>query len=131
VPEGEDPIEIESEWELMEGGKNPKERMHEDEIGEGDKVVIRRYEFYQYIGEVNEDNEPISMWEEFGNRLDPGLDVLDDQGNVIFAAERGDFIAANMVAAVLDVVPEPSTAVLGWFSAAWLFFRRKRRGEHR
>lgn len=130
VPEGEDPIEVESEWELMEGGKNPKERMHEDEIGEGDKVVIRRYEFYKYIGLVNEDNEPISSWEDIGNPLDPGLDVLDDEGNVIFAAERGDFIAANMVAAVIEnVVPEPSTAVLCLIGAAWLFFRRNRSAE--
>ena len=106
--------------------------MHEDEIGEGDKVVIRRYEFYKYIGVVNEDNEPISSWEDIGNPLDPGLDVLDDEGNVIFAAERGDFIAANMVAAVLaPVVPEPSTLVLGLAGIGWLCFRRNRRGALR
>jgi len=128
VPHGEDPIEIESEWELMEGGKNPKEKMREDEIGEGDKVVIRRYEFYKYIGLVNEDNEPISSWEENGNPDDPGLDVFDEMGNLSFAAERGDFISANMVAAVIgNVVPEPSTFLLGVTSVGWLIFRRSRR----
>ena len=126
VPQGEDPIEIESEWELLEGGKKPKEKMREDEVAENDKVVIRRYEFYKYIGPVNEDNEPISAWEDIGNPDDPGLDVLDDLGNVVFAAERGDFISANMVAAVLEsAVPEPSTFVLGLVSIGALFFKRR------
>lgn len=130
VPHGEDPIEVETEWELMEGGKNPKEKVREDEIGEGDKVVVRRYEFYKYIGEVNEDNEPISVWEDIGNPDDPGLDVFDDMGNLVFAAERGDFLSANMVAAVLqNFVPEPSTTILGLIGVAGLLFRRGRRAQ--
>ncbi len=128
VPQGEDPIEIESEWELLEGGKNPKERMKEDEVAENDKIVIRRFEFYKYIGPVNEDNEPISSWEDIGNPLDPGLDVVID-GVVVFAAERGDFISANMVAAVLGpVVPEPSTLLLWLTSVGCLLIHRKSRG---
>lgn len=112
VPQGE--VEIETEWELLEGGKNPKEKMDEDPLEDQDKVVIRRYEFYKYIGTVDEENEPLSQWETLGNPADPGLDVFDDQGNLIFAAERGDFIAANMVAAVLEApIPEPSAMVLG------------------
>jgi hypothetical protein len=130
VPQGEDPIEIESEWELLEGGKNPKEKMVEDEVGESDKVVIRRYEFYKYIGPVNEDNEPISAWEDIGNPDDPGLDVFDDDGNLLFAAERGDFISANMVAAVLGArVPEPSTIVLGVAGFGALLLVRRRAGR--
>ncbi|MGD9632132.1 MAG: PEP-CTERM sorting domain-containing protein [Pirellulales bacterium] len=112
VPQGE--VEIETEWELLEGGKNPKEKIDEDPLEDNDKIVIRRYEFYKYIGAVDEENEPLSLWETLGNPEDPGVDVLDDQGNVIFAAERGDFIAANMVAAVLvPPVPEPTTLLLG------------------
>ncbi len=127
VPQGEDPIEVESEWELLEGGKNPKEKMGEDEVAEGDKVIIRRYEFYKYIGEVNEDNEPISVWEDIGNPADPGLDVFDDNGDLVFAAERGDFISANMVAAVLaPAVPEPSTLILGFVSFGAFFFKRRK-----
>ena len=126
VPQGEDPIEVESEWELLEGGKKPKEKMREDEVAENDKVVIRRYEFYKYTGPVNEDNEPISSWEDIGNPDDPGLDVFDGDGNLIFAAERGDFISANMVAAVLGpVVPEPSTLFLGLAGLAGLVLRRR------
>jgi hypothetical protein len=30
VPEGDDPAEVESEWELLEGGKAPKEKVAED-----------------------------------------------------------------------------------------------------
>ena len=105
VPQGE--AETETEWELLEGGANPKEAMNEDDVGENDKVMLRRYEFYKYIGPVDAENEPLSQWKTLGNPLDPGLDVLDGEGNVIFAAERGAFISSNMVAAVLaPVVPE-------------------------
>ncbi len=127
IPQGE--IETESEWELLDGGKNPTEKMQEDEVGDNDRIVIRRYEFYKYVGPVNEDNEPISLWEDIGNPLDPGLDVLDDLGNVVFAAERGDFISANMVAAVLApaaVVPEPSTILLGLIGVGALLLTRRR-----
>lgn len=93
VPQGE--VETETEWELLEGGKNPKEKMKEDEVGENDKVIIRRYEFYKYIGPVDEENEPLSNWNEVGDPADIG--------------ERGDFISANMVAAVL---PEPGSLAL-------------------
>jgi hypothetical protein len=126
VPHGEDPIEVETEWELMEGGKAPKEKVREDEIGDSDKVVLRRYEFYEYIGAVNEDNEPISVWEDVGNPLDPGLDVVDDEGNLIFAAERGDFISANMVAAVLNPIPEPAALAIALIGAS-LFAAARRR----
>jgi hypothetical protein len=91
----QDAGEIESEWELLEGGNNPKEKLHEDQLEDNDKVVIRRYEFYKYIGPVDEQNEPLSNWDETGDPFDIG--------------ERGDFISANMVAAV---VPEPSPFVL-------------------
>jgi hypothetical protein len=123
----QDEIETETEWELLEGGKNPKEKMNEDEVGDNDKIVIRRYEFYEYIGAVDEENGAMSVWEDIGNPLDPGLDVLDDQGNVIFAKERGNFISANMVAAVLGApVPEPAAGVLAALGlAAWVARRRR------
>jgi hypothetical protein len=126
IPQGE--IETESDWELLDGGKLPKEKVHEDAVGENDKVIIRRYEFYKYIGPVNEDNEPISVWEDIAKPRDPGFDILDDQGNVIFAAERGDFISANMVAAVLAPIPEPGTLILlGIGLAGMTSYRRRRR----
>lgn len=123
----QEPAETETEWELLEGGKNPAEKMKADEIVAGDKIILRRYEFYEYTGPVDEENGPISVWEDIGNPLDPGLDVLDDLGNVIFTAERGDFIAANMVAAVLVNIPEPSSVTLLSMAAMGCFVRKLRR----
>jgi hypothetical protein len=107
VPHGEDPIEIESEWELLEGGKAPKEKVAEDAVDEddpeNDKLIIRRYEFYKYTGVYDEEHEPITEF------LDPG-DLLEPP-----AGELGDFISSNMVAAVLNpivIIPEPATLML-------------------
>jgi hypothetical protein len=94
VPE----IEVETEWELLEGGLNgDKEAMHEDDLADGSKSVIRRYEFYEYTGAYDAEHEPLS---EFLNDccLEPP------------PGELGDFIAANMVA--VNFVPEP-TAIVG------------------
>ena len=103
VPEGDDPIEIESEWELLEGGKAPKVKMQDDEIDEdNDGIVVRRYEFYEYTGPYDAEHEPTSIF------LD--TELLEPP-----VGELGAFLSANMVAAVLQqqVVPEPSSIVLG------------------
>lgn len=103
VPEGDDPIEIESEWELLEGGKAPKEKMHDDEIKENDDgLVVRRYEFYEYTGAYDAEHEPLSLF-------------LDEDLPEPPVGELGKFLSSNMVAAVLQqqvVVPEPSAIVL-------------------
>jgi hypothetical protein len=99
VPEGDDPVEVESEWELLEGGKAPKEKVAEDEVDEddpeNDKLIIRRYEFYKYTGLYDEEHEPITEF------LDPG-DLLEPP-----AGELGSFISSNMVAAVLNPIGLP------------------------
>jgi hypothetical protein len=106
VPEGDDPIEIESEWELLEGGKAPKVKVQEDAVDEddpdNDKLIIRRYEFYEYTGLYDEEHEPITEF------LDPG-DLLEPP-----AGELGKFLSSNMVASVLQpiAIPEPASAVL-------------------
>jgi hypothetical protein len=117
VPEGDDPIEIESEWELLEGGKAPKEKVAEDAVDEddpdNDKLIVRRYEFYEYTGPYDDEHEPTSLF-------------LEDCCLEPPAGELGDFISANMVAAVLQpVVPEPATVVLGLFGLAMLGIRRR------
>lgn len=87
----QDEAEIESEWELLEGGKM---KMHGGKLDDKDsKSVIRRYEFFQYLGAVDEENEPITAF------LDQ--DLLEPP-----ADELGPFIAANMVAANL-LAPNP------------------------
>jgi hypothetical protein len=117
VPEGDDPIEIESEWELLEGGKAPKEKVNDDIIDEEDddaaKLIIRRYEFYEYAGLYDEEHEPITEF------LDPG-DLLAPP-----AGELGDFISSNMVAAVLNPIPEPATGALLAAGLGVLALRRR------
>ncbi|MGD9632131.1 MAG: hypothetical protein AB7G28_21000 [Pirellulales bacterium] len=81
----EDAAETETEWELLEGGKMDQA---EDDVPEGKKSVIRRYEFYQYTGLYDpEEHEALSNWNGDG---DPP------------ASELGQFISANMVAANLE-----------------------------
>lgn len=83
----EDEVETETEWELLEGGAMEQA---EDEVPDGMKAVIRRYEFFAYTGPYDNEHEPISTWDGIG---DPP------------AGELGQFIAANMVAANLEAPP--------------------------
>jgi hypothetical protein len=77
----EDGTEIETEWELLEGGV---QFMNEGNVGDNIQSVVRRYEYFAYTGAYDPENhEPISNWN--GNGDPP-------------ANELGDFIAANMVA---------------------------------
>ncbi|MBI5192260.1 MAG: hypothetical protein HZA08_02325 [Nitrospirae bacterium] len=64
VPDGQDPIQVEVEWKLMQSppaGKPHSSReveIREAQAGAGNKSVTRRYEFYKYLGPViPEDNE--------------------------------------------------------------------------
>lgn len=114
VPFGDDPVEIEAEWELLEGGKNPKEKVGEDEIEnpEKPKLVIRRYEFYEYTGAYSDEHEPITQFTETDLLLPPD-------------GELGKFLSANMVAAVLNPIPEPASAALLVLLAPMVVFRRR------
>lgn len=91
----QDAGELEIEWELLEGGKM---KMKENEVD--GEAVIRRYEYFEYTGPYDAEHEPTSLFLE------------DDTLDPVALGEVGDFIAANMVAANLIVVPEPSTGVL-------------------
>jgi hypothetical protein len=80
----EDAAETETEWELLEGGKMDQA---EDDVPDGKKSVIRRYEYFQYSGLYDDEHEPLSNWDGVS---DPPAD------------EFGQFISANMVAANLE-----------------------------
>ena len=82
----EDEAETETEWELLEGGKFSDAK---DNVKEGSKAVIRRYEFFKYTGAYDDENEPLSQFQGGDGEQPP-------------ADELGDFIAANMVAANLE-----------------------------
>jgi hypothetical protein len=83
-----DAAEIETEWELLEGGLMS---MSHHKVGNKAQAVLRRYEYFKYTGPYKaEDHSPISSWTKIG---DPPADEL------------GHFIAANMVAAIIGELP--------------------------
>jgi hypothetical protein len=111
---------VESEWELLEGGSAPKEKVAEDDVDEGDqendKLIIRRYEFYEYTGPYDDEHEPTSAF-------------LEDCCLEPPPGELGPFISSNMVGAVLQpiaVIPEPTTLVmLGLVVGVMLLVQRR------
>lgn len=105
----QDAGEVETEWELLEGGRM---KAAEAEVGENGEAVIRRYEFFKYTGPYDEEHQPTSAF-------------LDTEMLEPPAGELGDFIAANMVAANLVAVPEPSTWVLLLTGLAIFGWRRR------
>lgn len=84
----EDQAETETEWELLERGLVGDAQ---DKINEGDKAVVRRYEYYKYTGPYTDEHEADSTYDS-NTMSDPP------------AGELGEFIAANMVAANLAPV---------------------------
>ena len=99
--------ETETEWELLEDGKQMDQQ---DDALEGSKQVIRRYEFYKYSGSVDAENEPLCLFE---GCSEPNLDPL--AGPI----ELGDLIGAQMGAVNLDLmnVPVPLPASLPLLAA--------------
>jgi len=124
----EDGTEIETEWELLEGGRNPKDKVDEDQIDEqNDKTIIRRYEFFEYAGVYDAEHEAVDpLLDTFGtiDGLDPNM-IPDGMGG--FGDLVGDFIAANMAAAVLNPIPEPSSISLFLIGIGMMTVRRRSR----
>lgn len=109
----QDAGEVETEWELLEGGKMKGKNV---QVGANGKAVLRRYEFFKYTGPYDAAHEPTSLFLE------------DDTLDPVALGEVGNFIAANMVAANL-VVPEPSTWILLLSGIAMLGLTKCRRGS--
>ena len=105
------PSEVEAEWNLLGGDVN---LALEEPLNPGDVSVLRRYEFFKYLGGYDELHLPTSAFNGLPGENPP-------------ANELGQFIAANMVAAVLDV-PEPSSLglLISGFGIAGLARPRRR-----
>lgn len=98
--------EVESEWTLLGGDVN---LALETQISAGDVSVLRRYENYQYLGGYDEVHLPTSSF----------------TGGQPPANELGQFIAANMVAANLNV-PEPASAMVVLLGAGIIMARHRK-----
>ncbi len=95
VPDGAG--EVETEWELLEGGLG-KVRQAEADVPDGHYAVIRRYEYFEYTGQYDAEHEPITL---FLDKGDLPEDLVEPP-----ADELGQFIASNMVAANLAAPEE-------------------------
>ncbi|MBS1708731.1 MAG: PEP-CTERM sorting domain-containing protein [Armatimonadetes bacterium] len=85
----------EVEWSLLEGGVP---ELDELSIADATQAVVRRYEYFKYTGAYDPtEHSPLSTWD----HVSPPPD-----------AELGEFISANMVAANLAPVPEPTSLIV-------------------
>ncbi len=121
--------EIETEWTIFQlapaGHEGANERKEKElEVAEGDKAVIRRYEFYKYAGLFNVDGS--------GEVLCDGDEAPDHRcdspfGNVAGINDLGDYVGSQMAGVNFDVVPEPGTATLLLTGLTGLTFAGHRR----
>lgn len=95
--------ETEIEWQLMQrqptcdenGQPMPPEANElelEQEQGDGSKSVIRRYEFYEYVGEFDPEN----------HEAQPVNETVPEESDI------GDYLGSQMAALIFDVVLTPS-----------------------
>ncbi len=121
--------EIESEWKIFQrspagkGGGNDVEE-NEVKVGDNDKAILRRYEFYKYLGPVTDEGEA-------------DCNTACEDNPIAFNAV-GNFVGAQMAGFNLDeqaqaiAIPEPQTWALwalGLCGLAGLQVRRGRRGQ--
>ena len=98
--------EIETEWKLLQSkpgdaeGEEEEADVKEDRVGDRDKSIIRRYEFYHYTGPRDpENNEAMPC-------IDDDAPVPAD-APVDGCSDLGDFVGAQNVAVDLAVAAPP------------------------
>ncbi|MDH3461473.1 MAG: PEPxxWA-CTERM sorting domain-containing protein [Burkholderiaceae bacterium] len=114
--EDQEAAEVEVEWKIFqkppagEAGENEEQEV-EVELGDADKAIIRRYEFYKYLGPVNGDDGEAKCDGDCEN--DP-LGLLGGHADYV-----GDFVGAQMAGFNVDdlqapiaLIPEPQTYAL-------------------
>lgn len=121
--------EVESEWSILQnaplvrdreaegpGANEVKEVELDLDVDQGDKAIMRRYEFYKYTGPFNDDGSGEVMCDgadplAFGHACDTPF----GDGQVADINDLGHFVGAQMAGFNVDqaaAVPEPQTAAL-------------------
>jgi hypothetical protein len=110
--------EVETEWALFQkapvgevGGNDKNE--HDLALGANDEAVIRRYEFYNYLGPVKADGEANcnGTCEKDPHGLDP-LNPHADYVGVFVGQQIAGFNVADNQGPIPFAVPEPGTYAL-------------------
>ncbi len=134
-PDGEK-AEVEMEWSIFQnapaghvGANEVKE--NDLPLGDADKAIIRRYEFYKYVGNLNVDGSGEVDCNSSCERDPYGLDPAGDHLGTSFV---GDFVGQQIAGFNVDqaaAVPEPRTYALmlaGLLALGWRTRRPARRG---
>ncbi len=106
-----EPDEVEVEWQLMQtefnqddGGANGRLEAEPQELPEGDEVVTRRYEFFAYVGPLDEESGEAKA-DKVGPDGIHGVIKTNETGAVVDysnVAIVGDYLGAQMAAVQVD-----------------------------
>lgn len=93
-----EPDEVEIEWQLLQidytkadGGANDELAGAAENLGRGDEIVTRRYEFYAYVGPYDPENNEAKT----DNVGPDGIHGINSYSNTVVV---GDFLGAQMSA---------------------------------
>lgn len=105
-----EPDEVEVEWQILQkelskpdGGNNGRLEAAPENLNQGDEVVTRRYEFYEYVGPVDSNGEAKASKVGPDHLHGEGIKLIDgesvDLANVVVV---GEFKGAQMSAVDVD-----------------------------
>lgn len=123
--------EVETEWKIFQ--KRPLDKPGvidalegpEQDLNDGDKAVMRRYEFFRYTGPLNPDGSHETDCNDDCESDPLGLDAGLDHFGVSYV---GNYVGQQMAGYNLAAVPEPGTwaLMLGGLGAVFQLARRRR-----
>ncbi len=128
-------IESEIEWTVLQMapanhvGDGPNEvKEQNQELGDADKAIIRRYEFYQYVGLFNVDGSGEVMCDG-GDAFGHACDTPFGDGLLVGINDLGPYVGQQMAGFnAVQAIPEPQTyAMLMSGLAVILGIARRRR----